>query len=293
MQKQGHDLRLDVGVPCEYGSKFPDDTFDMRHGTGSCGPQDVYCTGIYGPESRSNCLRACNCDAWPNPYPEIFPNVDHQRIENKNGPPSVLVNSPPYVIHGGLNRRNDSSYRVCSTNDFSSNDSVSVPVDSETSNCLSGCNCNYTCAMAQAGARYSQCFPDKYSPAIIKHEWPEYCTDCGDNRCDSSKGEYCDVNQLSCITIPPQCLESLNNTSCNNCGDANVCDICTGPHQAVLRAAGCTAAHVQEWCRAGGRGGHQRYSGMPEPSYVGKNNVYATTDTDHDGKPDYGYIDWK
>jgi len=245
LQKQGHNLPLRVGVPCEYGSEFPDDTFDMRYGTGSCGPQDVYCTGIYGPRTRSNCLRSCNCDAWPNPYPEIFPYVDHQRIENKNGPPHVVVNNP------GLNRRNDGSYKVCSSNDFDGG----VPVDSETHDCLSGCNCNYTCAMAQAGARYSQCFPHKYSPALVKHEWPEYCTkknECGGNRCDSDKNEYCNLNQLSCLTdINERCMESLKSTNCSNCGTTSACQICTGPHQGPLRAAGCTNDDIQNWCSAG------------------------------------------
>jgi hypothetical protein len=246
-------VTMAANTPCQFGSEFPKGTFNVNNEFNGCGFDDIFCTGVRTnqPTQGTNysCLYSCNCDAWPNAYRDVFPTsqtfhscttaecINNQRLLNDNDSFHVRNNLSP-----GINRINDTAYRVCGSNDlYPENGGYK---DTSESNCNTRCNCNYTCSMAHAGARYSLCYPEQYPDNLDSGsgELPVYCTEEDDTRCPS--GTSCHLPSLSCLT---PCESALYNSSCTKNGGVD-CTICAGRQQATLRRAGCTDEDIQNFC---------------------------------------------
>lgn len=180
--------RMEAGDPCQFGSEYAEFTFkdNTPHTNSLCGPSNIFCDAI-----DNRCYTQCNCDKWPNAYENIYPHISNARYANPDG--TFRIKYSP--MWRDLNNKNDGSYRVCAANDYLD---TGVPRDSSSSDCVRNCNCNYTCALAQAGARYAGCYPDQFSPSPVRRDFPPYCTSTEEGECDGTA--RCDVRQYSCIT---------------------------------------------------------------------------------------------
>jgi hypothetical protein len=239
---RGERETLSPGDPCRFGSEYPDRMFSDGRGVPNCGPSGIFCE-----MATSDCLRTCNCDAWPNPYIDLFDahlhdnDITHGRfvrpglgingttIQNGTDNPTLLAS---------MNNPNDGSYKVCSAHDYNADGS---PRDSFRSDCTGRCNCNYTCALAQAGARYASCFPDTYLPTPTPVDLPDYCTT--DSHCDD--GESCDLNTYSCVE---PCERQLARSNCQTRYPRDIiqCLTCADPYDGV-----CDRDQIRSYCRGG------------------------------------------
>lgn len=228
---------LNAGEACEFGSHFPDGTFQSRDAgrqVAHCGPDDIWCSTFFNTTTRDSCLRTCNCNAWPNPYQNVFGHVNRNRFYTGQAPPNDFRVK---LSGSGLNYKNDGAYRVCSSNDY---DAGGIPVDKcDPQGCTgcANCNCNVTCAMAQAAARYTNCLP-QYPEVHSDVEIPQFCTERGDPRCP--RGYTCDTNKLKCIDNP--CFDFF--------GGRTTPDKCNDPEhvQQVLSACGSGALENPPRC---------------------------------------------
>lgn len=188
---------LRPGIACEFGSPFPDGTFDDLP---ICGPNDILCKGQEPtPNPHYQCFRKCNCDAWPPPYQDVFEGEGVKYFRKWNGFRFTVGDSR---TSSQINNIRNGDYRVCSTNDYFG-ETVPRPKDfcddSGCNGCTPQCNCNLVCSMAQAGGRYANCFADEYDGGISSNiEVAEFCVD--DGQCSSI--QYCDTTNKACVTDP-------------------------------------------------------------------------------------------
>jgi hypothetical protein len=155
-------------------------------------------------------------------------------------------------MHRSMNDPNDGSYKICAQHDYSP--TTGSPRDSSTSDCLDNCNCNYTCALAQAGARYAGCLPSQYSPSPVRGQvpggepWPPYCTQ--DSHCDPDSS--CDLDRFSCVPSGPYCAEQLSQTNCYWSGRVRSdCESCLLTQRRAVVPAHCPPAMKDAYCSGG------------------------------------------
>jgi len=245
----GTSLTLKAGDPCQFGSEFSEFTFqDNSPSTRpKCGPNDIFCEALPRKEI-DQCYNSCNCDKWPNPYEDLYSHISHARYANPDGTFIIKDGTRGGSLRTSMNDPNDGSYKVCAAHDYLA---PGEPRDSSTSNCINNCNCNYTCALAQAGARYSGCYPDRYSPSPVRGQvpsgepWPPYCAQ--DSHCDANSS--CDLANYSCVPSGPYCEERLNQTHCYQPQWTKAeCDYCLSRQ---TLPASCSAQIKDAYCSGG------------------------------------------
>jgi hypothetical protein len=245
----GTTLTLNAGDPCQFGSEFSEFTFRNRGLRSLCGPNNIFCESLQNKE-LNQCYNSCNCDNWPNPYKDLYSHITHARYADPDGTFRIKDGTRDDNLKRAMNNPDRGDYKVCTGTDYEG----SIPRDSATSNCQPDCNCNYTCALVQAGARYAGCYPDEYSPLPVRGQvpggepWPPYCTQESHCTEDSS----CDLGRFSCVPSGPYCSEQLRQTICYWGGrDFGDCESCLSTQTRATVPAHCPSEIKDAYCSGG------------------------------------------